>query len=171
MSKNKKPKSPIPYAERPYRPGIGLVLVNAQGQVFVAQRVDTPGDAWQFPQGGIDKGEDPRQTVLREMEEEIGTDKAEIIAESKDWIAYDLPPAIADKVWKGRYRGQKQKWFLARFTGADADINLETEHPEFGRWQWMDLAETPAMIVGFKRALYDQVVDEFLPLVRGMAGA
>ncbi len=164
---SKTPKTPkLPYEDRPYRPGIGLVLVNAQGLVFVAQRVDTPGDAWQFPQGGIDEGEDPCRTALREMEEEIGTNKAEIIAESSDWIGYDLPPDIADKVRKGRFRGQKQKWFLARFTGTDDDINLDTKHPEFCRWQWMDLAETPTMIVGFKRALYDRVVAEFLPLVR-----
>ncbi|OAN52368.1 RNA pyrophosphohydrolase [Paramagnetospirillum marisnigri] len=171
MSKHKdKAKKPsLPYAERPYRPGIGLVLVNAQGLVFVAQRVDTPGDAWQFPQGGIDEGEDPRATALREMKEEIGTDKAEIMAESADWIGYDLPPDIADKVWKGKYRGQKQKWFLARFTGTDSDIDLDTEHPEFCRWRWMDLAETPGLIVGFKRPLYEAVVAEFLPLVREMA--
>lgn len=168
MSKKDKPPK-LPYQDRPYRPGIGLVLVNPQGLVFVAQRVDTPGDAWQFPQGGIDEGEDPRQTVLREMEEEIGTDQAEIVAESRDWIGYDLPPEIADMVWKGRFRGQRQKWFLARFTGDDDDINLETKHPEFCRWRWMDLAETPELIVGFKRSLYEQVVAEFLPLVRGMA--
>jgi len=170
MSKHKKDKVPKPYLERPYRPGIGLVLLNDRGLAFVAQRIDTPGNAWQFPQGGIDEGEDPRQTALREMKEEIGTDKAEILAESIDWIAYDLPPEIADKSWKGRFRGQKQKWFCARFTGSDTDIDLDTEHPEFARWQWMDLAEVPALIVGFKRALYDQVVAEFLPLARRIAG-
>ncbi|CAA7612422.1 RNA pyrophosphohydrolase [Candidatus Terasakiella magnetica] len=171
MSKNgSKSKKPLlPLAARPYRPGIGLVLLNAQGLAFVAQRKDTPGDAWQFPQGGIDEGEDPRQTCLREMEEEIGTNKAEIIAESKDWVAYDLPADIADQVWKGRFRGQRQKWFCARFTGADSDINLETKHPEFCRWRWMALDEVPALIVPFKRALYDQVVAEFLALARGCA--
>jgi putative (di)nucleoside polyphosphate hydrolase len=173
MSKNKKSKKApvLPYEERPYRPGIGLVLLNPVGLAFVAQRVDTPGDAWQFPQGGIDEGEDPRQTALREMEEEIGTNKAEILAESADWLFYDLPPAVADKSWKGRFRGQKQKWFCARFTGTDADINLETEHPEFSRWQWMDLAQVPGLIVPFKRPLYDQVVAEFLTLAQAMAKA
>ena len=167
MSKNK--KAPIlPFEERPYRPGIGLVLLNDRGQVFVAQRIDTPGDAWQFPQGGIDKGEDPSQTALREMEEEIGTGKAEIIAESKDWLSYDLPREVADKSWKGRFRGQKQKWICARFTGVDADINLATKHPEFCRWQWMDLAAVPELIVPFKRSLYDQVVAEFLPFAQAM---
>ncbi|KIL98195.1 Adenosine (5')-pentaphospho-(5'')-adenosine pyrophosphohydrolase [Paramagnetospirillum magnetotacticum MS-1] len=168
MSK-KKHKAPLPYDQRPYRPGIGLVLLNTQGLAFVAQRVDTPGTAWQFPQGGIDEGEDPRATVLREMEEEIGTAKAEIIAESRDWISYDLPPDIADKSWKGRFRGQTQKWFCARFTGSDADINLETEHPEFCRWRWMALEEIPPLIIPFKRVLYDKVVAEFLPIAQAMA--
>ena len=162
MSKNKK-RPNLAYEDRPYRPGIGLVLLNHQGLVFAAQRIDTPGEAWQFPQGGIDEGEEPRQTVLREMEEEIGTNKAEIIAESADWLSYDLPPEVADKSWKGRFRGQKQKWFCARFTGSDGDINLATSHPEFARWQWMDLAAVPALIVSFKRPLYDRVVAEFLP--------
>ncbi|BAE49105.1 RNA pyrophosphohydrolase [Paramagnetospirillum magneticum] len=166
---SKKHKTPLPYDQRPYRPGIGLVLLNAQGLAFVAQRIDTPGNAWQFPQGGIDEGEDPRDTALREMEEEIGTNKAEIIAESADWISYDLPPAIADKSWKGRFRGQTQKWFCARFTGTDGDINLETEHPEFESWRWMALDEVPALIIPFKRVLYDKVVAEFLPLARAMA--
>lgn len=167
---SKKHKAPIlPYDQRPYRPGIGLVLLNDQGLAFVAQRIDTPGNAWQFPQGGIDEGEDPRATALREMEEEIGTNKAEIIAESRGWISYDLPPDIADRSWKGRFRGQTQKWFCARFTGTDADINLETEHPEFDRWRWMDLEEVPTLIIPFKRALYDQVVAEFLPLARSFA--
>jgi putative (di)nucleoside polyphosphate hydrolase len=175
MSKPGKPKkrkkaAMLPFEDRPYRPGIGLVLLNAQGLAFVAQRIDTPGDAWQFPQGGIDEGEDPRATALREMKEEIGTDKAEIIAESHDWIAYDLPRAVADKSWKGRFRGQTQKWFCARFTGSDADIDLATEHPEFSRWQWMDLALVPALIVPFKRTLYDAVVAEFLPIARRIGG-
>jgi putative (di)nucleoside polyphosphate hydrolase len=167
MSKSKKVKR-VPFEDRPYRLGIGLVLLNSVGQAFVAQRIDTPGDSWQFPQGGIDEGEDPSQTALREMEEEIGTNKAEIIAESKDWIAYDLPPELADRVWKGRFRGQKQKWFCARFTGSESDINLDTAHPEFCRWRWMDLAEVPGLIIPFKRALYDAVVAEFLPIARAV---
>ena len=169
MSKHKSPV--LAYEDRPYRPGIGLVLLNRHGLAFVAQRIDTPGDAWQFPQGGIDAGEDPRQTVLREMEEEIGTNKAEIIAESRDWLSYDLPPDIAAKSWKGRFRGQRQKWFCARFTGVDADIDLATRHPEFRRWQWMDLAAVPGLIVPFKRPLYDRVVAEFLAIAQAMMTA
>lgn len=162
---SKKHKDLLPHDRRPYRPGIGLVLLNAEGLAFVARRIDTPGNAWQFPQGGIDEGEDPRETALREMEEEIGTDKAEIIAESKGWINYDLPPEIADRSWKGRFRGQTQKWFCARFTGTDADINIHTAHPEFCEWRWMELAEVPPLIIPFKRSLYDKVAEEFLPVV------
>jgi putative (di)nucleoside polyphosphate hydrolase len=161
-------KTLLPLDQRPYRLGVGLVLFNAERKVFVAQRIDTPGDAWQFPQGGIDEGEDPRQTVMREMKEEIGTNKAEIVAESREWIGYDLPADIADKVWKGRFRGQKQKWFLARFTGRDKDIDIDTKHPEFSRWCWMELAQVPALIVPFKRDLYDQVAAEFLPILKGL---
>ncbi|CAA7617541.1 RNA pyrophosphohydrolase [Magnetospirillum sp. UT-4] len=154
-----------PYEQRPYRPGIGLVLLNRDGLAFVGKRIDTPGPAWQFPQGGIDPGEEPAQAALRELGEEIGTDKAEIIAESKGWIAYDLPREIADRAWKGRYRGQRQKWFALRFTGSDADINVGTEHPEFSEWRWMPLAEVPTLIVPFKRDLYTRVVAEFEGLV------
>lgn len=160
----------IPYHERPYRPNVGLVLFNATGLVFTARRIDTKENAWQFPQGGIDEGEDPRTAALREMEEEIGTSKAEIIGESRDWISYDLPPEVADKWHKGRWRGQTQKWFALRFLGTDSDINIATEHPEFSEWRWMRLEDVPALIVPFKRALYEQVVAEFLPIARSLSG-
>lgn len=161
---------PIPYHDRPYRPNVGLVLFNAQGLVFTAKRIDTKETAWQFPQGGIDDGEDPATAALRELEEEIGTAKAEIIGESRGWISYDLPPAVADKWHGGRWRGQKQKWFALRFLGTDADIDIATEHPEFSEWRWMRLEDVPGVIVPFKRALYDQVVAEFLPLARRLGG-
>jgi putative (di)nucleoside polyphosphate hydrolase len=151
----------IPLHKRPYRQGVGLVLFNADGMVFTARRIDTAEPAWQFPQGGIDEGEKPLAAALREMKEEIGTDQAEVIAESRDWISYDLPADLADKVWKGRFRGQKQKWYALKFLGSDADINIDTEHPEFSEWRWMKLEQVPALIVPFKRALYDQVVAEF----------
>lgn len=158
-----------PLELRPYRQGVGLVLFNPAGLVFTARRIDTKDVAWQFPQGGIDSGETPLAAALRELKEEIGTDHAEVIGESRDWICYDLPPELADKVWKGRFRGQQQKWFALRFLGSDADIDIDTEHPEFCEWRWMKLDEVAALIVPFKRALYDRVVAEFLPLAGALA--
>lgn len=157
--------NPIPYAERPYREGVGIVLLNARSQVFVAQRVDSKEPAWQMPQGGIDPGEDPRATALRELEEEIGTRAAEAIAETDGWLTYDLPHEIADAIWKGRFRGQRQKWFLMRFTGTDADIDIATAHPEFSAWKWADFETLPSLIVPFKRPLYEAVVRSFAPTV------
>lgn len=148
--------------ELPYRLGVGAVLFNADGQVLVAQRIDTPGDAWQMPQGGIDEGEDPRETVFRELEEEIGTANAEIIGESDGWLTYDLPKDIRKTIWKGRYRGQKQKWFALRFLGTDADIDLEAhKHPEFSTWKWADFEAIPDLIVPFKKPLYQDIVNTF----------
>lgn len=164
--KHKKDKGPmVDKNALPYRPCAGLMVMNKNGDIFVARRIDTDQDAWQMPQGGIDDGEEPRQAALREMKEEIGTDHAEIIAESQDWLTYDLPDHLIGKVWKGKYRGQKQKWFLIRFLGEDRDINIETEHPEFDAWQWMPLADVPKYIVPFKRDIYQAVCAEFAPLV------
>lgn len=162
-------KDRLPFESRPYRLGVGIVLLNAEGHAFAAQRMDSRDPAWQFPQGGIDEGENPLEAALREMKEEIGTDRAEVVAESSHWLSYDLPPDLADKVWKGRYRGQKQKWFALRFLGTDADIDINTEHPEFSAWQWMPLEEVPRFIVPFKRALYDMVAAEFAPVARRLA--
>jgi len=145
----------------PYRSGVGLMLFNAMGQVFVAQRLDMRSEAWQMPQGGIDKGEEPRQAALRELREEIGTDKAEIVAESREWIRYDLPLDLVPKLWRGRFRGQMQKWFALRFLGKESDIDIETAEPEFSAWRWAEFEELPALIVPFKRQIYRQLVDEF----------
>lgn len=146
----------------PYRPCVGIMLINDQGRVFVGRRKDTP-DAWQMPQGGIDEGESPREAALRELEEEIGTAKAEILAESAGWHRYDLPGHLLGKVWGGRFRGQEQKWLLCRFTGGDGDIDLATAHPEFDAWQWVHPDDLIRLIVPFKRQIYQAVVEEFRP--------
>jgi putative (di)nucleoside polyphosphate hydrolase len=144
-----------------YRMGVGVVLLNQLNQVFVAKRIDTPS-AWQMPQGGIDKGEAPHETVMRELTEEIGTDRAEIIAETKDWLIYDLPEGLRKKVWGGKYKGQKQKWFAMRFTGTDTDIDLTADkHPEFSEWKWTSMDQLVELIVPFKRPLYENIVREF----------
>lgn len=145
----------------PYRDGVGIMLLNAANEVFVARRIDMRSEAWQMPQGGVDMGETPREAAFREMEEEIGTAKAEIIQESHDWLYYDLPADLVPKVWGGKFRGQKQKWFLMRFTGTDADINIETPHPEFLEWKWSPVDQIVELIVPFKRELYQQVLNEF----------
>ena len=149
----------------PYRAGVGMMLLNQKGQVFIARRIDTTSEAWQMPQGGIDKDEAPRSAALRELEEEIGTGKAEIIAESKDWYHYDLPAHLVPVIWKGRFRGQRQKWFVLRYMGADADINIDTKHPEFAEWQWADPKTLPDVIVPFKKELYARLLVEFRELV------
>jgi putative (di)nucleoside polyphosphate hydrolase len=152
----------------PYRPCVGILLLNAEGLVFVGRRIDTAKEGdniWQMPQGGIDKGEKPEAAALREMEEEIGTDKAEILAESRHWLRYDLPDHLVGKVWKGRYRGQKQRWFALRFLGEDSDIDIDTAHPEFDAWRWVDLDEVPGLVVPFKRDTYRAVVSEFKTLL------
>jgi putative (di)nucleoside polyphosphate hydrolase len=142
------------------------MLLGPDGRVWVGNRIDTPGAHWQMPQGGIDEGETPRDAALRELREEIGTDKAEIIAEHPDWLKYDLPPELAGRVWGGRYRGQKQRWFALRFIGKDSDIHLSRHHAEFDDWRWEDIDRLPDLVVGFKRDLYRQVVAAFRHLAK-----
>jgi putative (di)nucleoside polyphosphate hydrolase len=145
-----------------YRQCVGIMLINGHGLVLVARRADMPATpAWQMPQGGIDWGETPREAAIRELEEEVGTAKAEIVAESRGWLTYDFPPELAGRVWGGRFRGQRQKWFLMRFTGCDADIDLAAKHAEFDAFRWVDPDEVPRLIVAFKRRLYAAVVGEF----------
>ena len=162
--------SPAEISRLPYRPGIGVMLLDRAGRVFVAQRIDMPSEAWQMPQGGIDEGESPRQAALRELREEVGTAKAEIIAEARGWIRYDFPSELVPKLWGGRFRGQEQKWFALRFLGTDADIDIATEEPEFRAWRWADLAELPNLIVPFKRRLYEDLVAEFGHLAAAVRG-
>lgn len=149
-----------------YRPGVGVMLLDAANRVFVGRRIDIAGDNWQMPQGGIDKGETPRQAALRELKEEVGTDKAEIIAESTRWLSYEVPSDITRRLWRGRYRGQRQKWFAMRFLGRDEDIDLMTHHPEFDAWEWVAAAELPRLIVPFKRQLYLDILAEFAGILR-----
>lgn len=147
----------------PYRPCAGIVLVNGDGLVFAGQRLDHASGAWQMPQGGIDSGEAPRDAALRELEEETGVTRRSVSveAESPGWVTYDLPQELLGRLWGGRYRGQKQKWFLLRFHGRDEDVNIATAHPEFAAWAWMAPAELMEAIVPFKRDVYRQVFAAF----------
>lgn len=147
----------------PYRPCAGVMIMNRDGGVFVGQRLDSTLEAWQMPQGGIDPGEDAEAAALREIEEETGIAPRliEIVARAGRELFYDLPPELIGKIWKGRYRGQRQTWFLARFTGEDGDIDIATAHPEFRAWKWAEPADLPILIVPFKRKLYEDVLEEF----------
>jgi putative (di)nucleoside polyphosphate hydrolase len=147
----------------PYRPCVGVMLANPAGEVFVGQRIDHYEDAWQMPQGGVDPGENPRDAALRELWEETGVtaDKVTVEAETAGWLPYELPHHLVPKLWKGRFRGQEQKWFLMRFHGVDADVNIATEHPEFARWRWIARDQLIDTIVPFKRAVYEAVIAEF----------
>lgn len=155
--------TPEDIAALPYRACVGVMLVNGAGHVFVGQRIDNPGPAWQMPQGGVDKGEAPRDAALRELWEETGvtSDLVTIEAETDGWIPYDLPHDLVPRLWKGRYRGQEQKWFLMRFHGGDDQVNIATEHPEFSRWRWLAADDLVANIVPFKRGVYTSVLEAF----------
>ncbi len=147
----------------PYRPCVGVVLINAAGLIFAGQRLDNRGDAWQMPQGGIDDGEKPREAALRELWEETGVtaDLVEFVGKTHGWVTYDLPAELLGRVWGGKYRGQRQKWFLYRYLGTDAQVNIATAHPEFGAWRWIGADDLVASIVPFKRAVYEEVVRSF----------
>jgi putative (di)nucleoside polyphosphate hydrolase len=145
-------------SDLPYRPCVGIMLFNADGEVFVGNRLDQTVESWQMPQGGIDKGETPKEAVLRELKEEIGTRKAEIIAEMDDWVTYDLPEHLVGIAFHGKYKGQRQKWFALRFTGKESDIDLTAHDPEFSSYRWVSLEELPDLIVPFKRETYRSVI-------------
>lgn len=148
---------------RPYRPCVGVVLVNGEGQIFAGQRADMTTPAWQMPQGGVDAGESPRDAALRELLEEtgVGEDHVTVLGETANWLPYDFPPEVADRRWGGRFRGQKQKWVLMRLDAPDDVIDLAYKDEEFSHWRWMAARDLMAVIVEFKRPIYEQVLTEF----------
>ena len=147
----------------PYRSNVGIMMVNEQGYVFVGQRLDNNQNAWQMPQGGIDAGEDPETAAYRELLEETGVKKQDVrfVASSSQWLSYDLPEDLIPTLWNGKFRGQKQKWFLFKFLGEDGDINIATEHPEFSKWKWISKENLLKEIVPFKKSVYENVLKEF----------
>jgi putative (di)nucleoside polyphosphate hydrolase len=160
-SKVERDGTPTERASRDYRSSVGIMLLNQNNEVFVGRRRQSGGEAWQMPQGGIDEGEDPRIAAFRELKEETGIENAEILAESKSWLYYDLPAALVGKTRHKGWRGQRQKWFAMRFKGSDGDINIMTQESEFSAWKWVGIEQLADLIVPFKRLVYMSVLDEF----------
>ncbi|MEM9682230.1 MAG: RNA pyrophosphohydrolase [Pseudomonadota bacterium] len=154
------PATPPSPDTRPYRPCVGIMLINSDGLIFVGNRIDVEGEHWQMPQGGIDEGETPEQAAWRELAEEVGTKDAKLLGESADWLSYDLPADISQKVWGGRYRGQTQRWFAFRFTGRHADIDLTSHKAEFEAWRWARAEDLTDLAIPFKREIYRKVIGE-----------
>ena len=153
------------YKNLPLRPGVGIILLNNENKVFVGKRVDNPLNFWQMPQGGIDKNEKVLEAAIRELKEETGITTVKLIKELNYWLEYDLPKNLIDKIWKGKYRGQRQKWFVMQFIGSKKDININTEHPEFLEWKWIHYSELPKVVVNFKVKVYEKLVDELKNLL------
>lgn len=152
--------------ELPFRHGVGMMILNKRGHIFVGKRIESKFEAWQMPQGGILTGETPSRAVFREMKEEIGCDSGNIIAETKKWYSYNIPDFLISKLWSGQFKGQKQKWFLLEFTGSDSDISVDTDNPEFREWRWVSKEEILDIIVPFKKRLYIAVIKEFEHLLK-----
>ena len=159
-------RPPLRHADLPYRPCVGVMLLNANGDVFVGRRIDQMVEGWQFPQGGIDEGETPVEAAFRELEEEIGTRNAAFLREYDDWLSYDLPGRLLGVALRGRYRGQRQKWLAMRFLGSDSEINVHTAEPEFSEWRWLAIETLPRLVVPFKRDTYTKVIAAFRDLAR-----
>ena len=148
--------------ELPLRLGVGIIVLNKENKVFVGKRKDNPVNKWQMPQGGVDRGENLVNAMKRELKEETSIGSIEILKELEGWTEYELPDYLLGKIWRGKYRGQKQKWFIVRFLGKDEEINLKTTHPEFIEWQWLDIENLPSVIVHFKKKVYEKL----LPVIR-----
>jgi putative (di)nucleoside polyphosphate hydrolase len=146
------------YRELPLRTGVGIAVLNSQNKVFVGKRKDNPFDKWQMPQGGVDLNESLIEAMKRELIEETSIKNIKILKEFDQWLEYELPDNLVKKIWKGRYRGQKQKWFVVKFLGKDDEININTKHPEFIEWQWVDVEKLPELIVSFKKHVYEEIV-------------
>ena len=149
----------------PLRTGVGVVVLNKKNQVFVGKRKDNPKKHWQMPQGGVDQGETYLDAMKRELSEETSIKNIEILKEVNGWTEYELPDYLLGKIWKGKYRGQKQKWFIVRFLGTDKEINLKTNHPEFIDWKWIETQELPSVIVHFKKKLYENLLPEIRKVI------
>ncbi len=158
------------HEDLPYRPCVGVMLINREGLVFVGRRIDQTVEGWQMPQGGIDDGETPAVAALRELEEEIGTGNAQVLRELDEWLTYDLPAHLLGVALHGRYRGQRQKWLAMRFLGENGDIDIRTAEPEFAEWKWLAMEALPRLIVPFKRDTYAKVIAEFRDLAFPAAG-
>ena len=148
----------------PLRIGVGIVLLNDKNNVFVGKRIDNPKNSWQMPQGGVDQNEDLLQAAKRELEEETGVKTTKLIKELDNWLTYDLPKNLLGKIWKGKYRGQKQKWFIMKFTGKNEEININTKHPEFIDWKWIEHQDLPKVAVAFKINIYEKLKEELASL-------
>ena len=153
------------FKELPLRTGVGIIVLNKENKVFVAKRKDNQINKWQMPQGGVDEGETFLAAMKRELEEETSITNIEIIKEIKYWLEYDLPKNLVGKIWKGKYKGQKQKWFIVRFKGSDTEINIKTSNPEFIEWKWIDMNDLPAVIVDFKKHVYITLLEELNSLI------
>jgi len=150
------------HSELPLRLGVGIIVLNKENKVFVGKRIDNPINKWQMPQGGVDRGENLVNAMKRELKEETSIRSIEILKELEGWTEYELPDYLLGKIWRGKYRGQKQKWFIVRFLGKDEEINLKTSHPEFIEWQWLDIENLPGVIVHFKKKVYEKL----LPVIK-----
>ncbi|HEY2446291.1 MAG TPA: RNA pyrophosphohydrolase [Rhizomicrobium sp.] len=162
--------TPLRHDDFPYRPSVGIMLLNHDGLVFVGKRIDQTAEGWQLPQGGIDEGESVVEAGLREMEEEIGTRNAVVLRELDEWLSYDLPAHLLGVALHGRFRGQRQRWLALRFKGEDSEIDVRTPEPEFAQWKWIDIETLPRIVVPFKRKTYATVIAAFRDLARPEAG-